>query len=393
MARSLFVHRVWKAPLVVVVAASLALPASTGWSHGGGFHGGGGGRGGFGGGGMSRGGGFSGGMSRGGMPGGNFGGSMSRGGMPGGSMSRGPAGSAGRGPSAGKGPGRDGGAGRGGPGAGGPGRSGRGNFAGDPLSHGNLSADHLRSLGRGAGSTHLQAHSIQSLDARGTQIRNNFYNGNWYGGRGWYGAHFNAWWPGRWYGGWGGWGVGLATGLLWADLASWGGYGQPIAYDYGTTVVYSDDAVTVAGEEVGTPEEYAEGASDLAASGAEAEPSDDAEWRPLGVYALASDGETKPSTFISLAVNADGILRGNYYDAISDTSMEISGKVDPKTQRAAWTIGDKTANVYEAGLSNLLKDETQVLVHRGGEDGKPSGKVDQMLLVRVDDGDDKAGTS
>jgi len=56
-------------------------------------------------------------------------------------------------------------------------------------------------------------------------------------------------------------------------------------------------------------------------------------------------------------------------------------------------ISDKPANVYEAGLSNLLRDETQVLVHRGGEEGKPSGKVDQMLLVRVDDSDDKAGES
>lgn len=407
MLRSRPSHRVWYAPLIVVVAASLVFPASSAWSHGGGFHGGGGGRGGFGGG-MSRGGMPSGGgMSRGGMPSG-----MNRGGPSGGVSGRGPSGSvagrggagpgsATRGPSGGKGPGRDGGGpgagkggpGRGGPGAGAPGRGGRGNFAGDPLAHGNLSADHLRSLGRGSGATNLKAQSIQSLDARGSQIRNNFYRGNWYGGRGWYNDHFHAWWPGRWYGGWGGWGVGLATGLLWADLASWGGYGQPIAYDYGTTVVYSDDAVTVAGEEVGTPEEYAESASDLANSGAEAEPADDAEWRPLGVYALANDGETKPSTFISLAVNTDGILRGNYYDAISDSSLEISGKVDPKTQRAAWTIGDKTSNVYEAGLSNLLKDETQVLVHRDGEDGKPSGKVDQMLLVRVDDGDDKAGES
>ncbi len=165
---------------------------------------------------------------------------------------------------------------------------------------------------------------------RGNTIRNNFYGGGWYGGRGWYGAHFNAWWPGRWYGGWDGWGVGLATGLLWADLATWGGYGAaPVSYDYGTTVVYSDDAVSVAGEEAGTPEEYAQQATDLAESGAaDGVAGDEDEWRPLGVYALARDGETKPSTFISLAVNQQGVLRGNYYDAISDSSMEITGKVD-----------------------------------------------------------------
>lgn len=117
--------------------------------------------------------------------------------------------------------------------------------------------------------------------------------------------------------------------------------------------------------------------------------SDDDQWRPLGVYALARDGETKPSTFISLAVDADGVLRGNYYDAISDSTMQITGKVDQKTQRAAWTIGDKTSSVYEAGLTNLLADQTQVLVHRNSADGSPTGNVDQMLLVRVDDGDDQ----
>ena len=405
MSSSFSRHRVVRAALVGVCVALIAFPASTVWSHGGGFRGGGGG--------MSRGGG--GGMSRGGAAPrpspapsrGGAGATPGRGGAGGGArpttgsrpgQGTGPGATARPGTGAGRGPGTPGrgapGAGvapgRGGPGKAGPGGAGR--FAGDPLAHTNLSADRLRSLGRG-GSTQLKAQSIQSLDARGSQIRNNFYNSNWYGGRGWYANNFNAWWPGRWYGGWGGWGVGLATGLLWADLASWGGYGQPVAYDYGTTVVYSDDAVSVAGEEVGTPEEYAQGASDLAASGAgEDATNDDAEWRPLGVYALARDGETKPSTFLSLAVDANGVLRGNYYDAISDSDMQVTGKVDQKTQRAAWTIGDNTANVYEAGLSNLLKDQTQVLVHRNNEDGTTTGKVEQMLLVRVDEGDDKAAS-
>ena len=35
--------------------------------------------------------------------------------------------------------------------------------------------------------------------------------------------------------------------------------------------------------------------------------------------------------------------------------------------------------VYEAGLANLTKPQTTILVHRDG------GKVEQMLLVRVDD--------
>ncbi len=129
----------------------LALAASTTWGHGGGFHGGGGGRGGFSGGGMSRGGGAS-----------------FSGGRPSAMPSRGPSMS----PS------------RGGAGGSRPGGSG-GHFAGDPFAHGGLSADHLRSLGRGTGSTKLKGQSIQTLEGRGNQIRNNFYGGGWYGGRGW----------------------------------------------------------------------------------------------------------------------------------------------------------------------------------------------------------------
>jgi len=67
---------------------------------------------------------------------------------------------------------------------------------------------------------------------------------------------------------------------------------------------------------------------------------------------------------------------------VSDSTMNITGKVDKKSQRAAWTIGDKKTPVYEAGISNLTQQQTTILVHRDG------GKVEQMMLVRVDD---KAG--
>jgi hypothetical protein len=231
--------------------------------------------------------------------------------------------------------------------------------------------------GAGAGRNAVKPYSRGALADRGDAIRNNFHHGGWYGGRGWYGNHFNNWWGGRW---WGGFGWGMVAGLAWGDLAGWGGYGAyPVAYDYGTTVCYEDDGVYVQGENVGSPEEYAQQASDLASEGATAKVSDDAEWRPLGVYALARDGETNPSIFMSLAIDKDGILRGTYYDAVSDSTTNMAGKVDKKTQKAAWTIGDKKTPVYEAGLANLTKDQTTILVHRDG------GKVEQLLLVRVDD--------
>ena len=233
-------------------------------------------------------------------------------------------------------------------------------------------------FGRGA----VRPYTAGALADRGGMIRNNFYNGGWYRGRGWYGDHFRSWWPGGWWGGWGwGMGAGMMMGLAWGELAGWGGYGSaPVAYNYGTTVCYQDDGVYVQGSRVGSAEEYAQQASAIASQGgADAKIAADDEWRPLGVFAMARSEETNPSTFMSMAIDKDGLLRGTYYDAVSDSTMNITGKVDKKTQRAAWTIGDKKTPVYEAGLSNLTQQQTTILVHRDG------GKVEQMLLVRVDD--------
>jgi hypothetical protein len=372
--------------------------AATVFAHGGGGgHGGGGMRGGFGGGGMPRGGFGGGGMPRGdfggGMPRGDFGGGMPRGdfggGMPRGDFGGGMPRDMGGRPidgAAGRGLG-DGGRIDGGPRLDGAGRIdgaaaggfGAGRFAGP----GNLSrADFQRIAarglpGEGVGRGAVRPYSGAMLADRGAAIRGNFYRGGWYGGRGWYGDHFGAWWPGRW---WGGFGWGMMAGLAWGDLASWGGYGAaPMAYDYGTTVAYQDDGVYVQGARVGTAEEYAQQASDLAAQGGTASVKEDDQWRPLGVFALARAEETNPSTFMSLAIDKDGLLRGTYYDAVSDSTTNMVGKVDKKTQKAAWTIGDKKTPVYEAGLANLTKQQTTILVHRDG------GKVEQLLLVRVDD--------
>jgi hypothetical protein len=265
---------------------------------------------------------------------------------------------------------------------------GPGHFAGDgQVSRADFQriADRgLAGVGRGA----VRPYSATSLAGRGDAIRNTFYTRGWYGGRGWYANHFNRWWPGGWWGGFGwGMGAGMLAGLAWGDLAGWGGYGSaPVSYNYGTTVCYQDDGVYVQGSRVGSAEEYAAQATTLAvAGGADAKIPADDQWRPLGVFALARAEETNPSTFMSLAIDKDGLLRGSYYDAVSDSTTNITGKVDKKTQRAAWTIGDKKTPVYEAGLSNLTQRQTTILVHRDG------GKVEQMLLVRVQDGPEADG--
>ena len=264
--------------------------------------------------------------------------------------------------------------------------AGAGRFAGDA----NIARIANRGLDRG-----VRAYSIGGLNARGNSVRNNFYHGGWYGGRGWYGAHFGAWWPGGWW-----MGAGLLTGLGWAEVASWGGYdAAALPYNYGSTVCYQDDGVYVQGNRVGSADDYAEQAGVIASQGsADAKIADDDQWRSLGVFAVARSEDASPSTFMSLAIDRAGLLRGTYYDAVSDTSMNITGKVDKKTQRAAWIVGDKKTIVYEAGLHNLTQQQTTILVHRSTDASRaksPDGSiaagdpaastVEQLLLVRVED--------
>ena len=78
-----------------------------------------------------------------------------------------------------------------------------------------------------------------------------------------------------------------------------------------------------------------------------------------------------------MAVNKDGIIRGNYTATVTNDTKPVQGSVDKKTQRAAWTIGDNKENVIETGIYNLTKDEAPVLVHFGKD------KTEQWTLVRL----------
>jgi len=68
-----------------------------------------------------------------------------------------------------------------------------------------------------------------------------------------------------------------------------------------------------------------------------------------------------------------------------DEFTGTSGSVDQKTQRAAWTIGKKNDRVFDAGIFNLIKAETPVLVHLGFDNPQ------QWMLVRVEE--PKSGAS
>ena len=59
--------------------------------------------------------------------------------------------------------------------------------------------------------------------------------------------------------------------------------------------------------------------------------------------------QTNTNMAIQLAVDKGGIIRGNFTDTKTNLNLSVQGSVDKKTERAAWTIGDKKNDVMETG--------------------------------------------
>lgn len=160
-------------------------------------------------------------------------------------------------------------------------------------------------------------------------------------------------------------------------------YQEPIVYDYGDNVYYQDDSVYVQGQPVGTAQEYYDQAQSIASSGDTAPPEPDADWLPLGVFALSQEGAPDTNMMIQLALSKQGVIKGTFYNTSTDTVRPLKGRVDKKTQRAAWMFADgKNADVImETGLYNLTQDQTEALVHFGND------KTQQWLMVRLNEPD------
>lgn len=211
------------------------------------------------------------------------------------------------------------------------------------------------------------------MTGHATAVRTNFGYYNCFHPA-WYAAH-----PGCWYA------AGWAAGAAWnaATYATVGSYcGLDVAaspdYDYGTSVVINNNSIYMNGNDTGTTAtQYAEQATAIADAGQTATPPPTSDWKPLGVYALVQGDEKTSNNIFQLAVNADGIIRGNYYDGLMDTTTEVYGSVDKKAQRAAWTIGKKKDRVFDAGVYNLTQPQCPCLLHLGAQ------KTDQLMLVQI----------
>jgi hypothetical protein len=210
-------------------------------------------------------------------------------------------------------------------------------------------------------------------------VQNHFdnnFNDTWWAGCGWWRGPVysvgNPWW-------WWGAATFATVGRFLALDATY----QPPVYDYGVNVVYHGDEVYVDGEPDVTAEQYSQQATELANSPAEQPPppvppeaGQQAEWLPLGVWALTQEDKGDAYMFVQISIDKNGVVTGAYQNVLSGDKSPISGQVDKKTQRVAWKIGSNNT-VIETGLQNLTQDVASCLVHFGPD------TTQTWLLVRL----------
>ncbi|HSR36944.1 MAG TPA: hypothetical protein VLL73_07150 [Desulfurivibrionaceae bacterium] len=173
--------------------------------------------------------------------------------------------------------------------------------------------------------------------------------------------------------------------VTWAALTSFvyvSSPPQPVYVDYGTTVVYEKETVYVDNKPL-PAEAYNEPLKELATTVEQPPPpmppqeGREAEWMPLGVFALAQEKQGDPVMFFQLSVNRDGRISGAFESTLTGDKKPVAGQVDKQTQNVAWRVGENTGTVFATSLANLTMDVSTVAVHFGKD------SVQEWLLVRM----------
>jgi hypothetical protein len=179
----------------------------------------------------------------------------------------------------------------------------------------------------------------------------------------WYAQHPNAWQAAHPHAD--AWAVATA-----ASVAAWVGRGAYV----GTDTVVVESGTTEEGtttDETSTDETTTTDTTTTAAA------TDPTEWLTIGVFALAQTGQTEPTTLIQLSVNKQGVLNGTYYDLVSDNGTPIAGQIDTTTERAAWTVGPNSKNVFTTTIETLTSETGPAKLNL------PGGKTQDWNLIRV----------
>lgn len=93
------------------------------------------------------------------------------------------------------------------------------------------------------------------------------------------------------------------------------------------------------------------------------------DWLPLGVFAVVQQAggqnSSQPHNYQQLAVDRKGVIKGNFYDSISDTLQPIAGAVDRDALTASWTVGTNGSR-FTAPIRAFAAAPRTVSVSSGG---------------------------
>lgn len=271
-----------------------------------------------------------------------------------------------------------------------------GDFGFDKL-NGNFSHDGDRYLNTGHNTYN---YSPTYMNNRAYGVRNNFDNWGAFHDDHWWGYHPNCWYPSC----WGGWNTAWMV-TDWVSIAAMMGMSASTRaqyYNYGGSgtsgITYNNNYVYYGNQPVASATDYYNQAQALALSSntqavqsaavasatlAPKKTETKEDWKPLGVFSLVQNQQNDSNMLFQIALDKNGDIAGNYLNVLTDESQQIHGKVDKKTQRAAWTIGNNSNVVYDTGLGNLTSAQAPILVHFGAD------RTEQWLMVRMDQKDAK----
>ncbi|MBK7837096.1 MAG: hypothetical protein IPJ49_05295 [Candidatus Obscuribacter sp.] len=314
--------------------------------------------------------------------------------------------------------------------AGRSGDGGLGGYAGKGnIGNGNFGSGNLKDQGQNVRSNFQNGNVNRGNFDNNTINKNNvnvdrnvnaYGNGNGYRGYGGYGygghPYANGYAHGYANGNHGYWGYPGAWGCAgWSEASAWTFMGlstlnsflglgmMGMAMDNNskpqtTNITYQGDTVYNNGQPVGSSQAYYQQAQQLAAQsyqqglnqglqmggdnsyGASA-PADQGmatgDWKALGVFGLAEPGQTSSNMLLQLAINKDGVVRGNYLNQLTNEKSQVYGALDKKTHRISWTIGQNNSTVFDTNLADIANDDSQVLVHYGPDN------TQKMALIRL----------
>lgn len=137
-----------------------------------------------------------------------------------------------------------------------------------------------------------------------------------------------------------------------------------------------------AGQEQGAAA-TANGVANLSALSSAAAPVE--KWQPLGVYSLVEPGQKSSTTLFQLAINKDGIIKGNYMNQITNERSPLQGALDKKSGQISWYVGNNPTTIFETNFQEIAKKDSKVVVQFGAE------QTQQMALIRLPKPSEKTG--